>query len=51
MGRINVTLGLWQDRPAEEALETAAIADRLGYQELWIGEMATSTSRWALPAT
>ncbi|MCG2623424.1 LLM class F420-dependent oxidoreductase [Arthrobacter sp. I2-34] len=36
-----MTLGLWQDRPAEEALETAAAADRLGYSELWIGEMAT----------
>jgi probable F420-dependent oxidoreductase len=41
MGRINVTLGLWQDRRPEEAFETAAAADRLGFGELWIGEMAT----------
>lgn len=41
MGKINVTLGLWQDRPAEEAFETAVAADRLGFDELWIGEMAT----------
>lgn len=36
-----VSLGLWQDRPAHEALETATAADRLGLPELWIGEMAT----------
>ncbi|QIX25539.1 LLM class F420-dependent oxidoreductase [Nocardioides sp. JQ2195] len=40
-GIVNATLGLWQDRPANEAFETAAIADRLGFSELWIGEMAT----------
>jgi probable F420-dependent oxidoreductase len=34
-------LGFWQDRDPLEALETAAIADELGYPELWIGEMAT----------
>jgi probable F420-dependent oxidoreductase len=34
-------LGLWQDRPADEALDTAREADRLGYRSLWIGEMAT----------
>jgi probable F420-dependent oxidoreductase len=34
-------LGLWQDRPAGEALDTAREADRLGYRSLWIGEMAT----------
>jgi probable F420-dependent oxidoreductase len=34
-------LGLWQDRDPLEALETARIADELGYPELWIGEMAT----------
>ncbi|GII75277.1 LLM class F420-dependent oxidoreductase [Sphaerisporangium rufum] len=39
--RIGVSLGLWQDRPPEEALRTARIADELGYPELWIGEMAT----------
>jgi probable F420-dependent oxidoreductase len=34
-------LGLWQDRDPLEALETARIADELGYPELWVGEMAT----------
>ena len=32
---------LWQDRPAAENMEVAVNADRLGYPELWIGEMAT----------
>jgi probable F420-dependent oxidoreductase len=36
-----VSLGLWQDRPPEEAFETARAADSLGFPELWIGEMAT----------
>jgi probable F420-dependent oxidoreductase len=36
-----VVLGLWQDRDPLEALETAVIADELGYPMLWIGEMAT----------
>jgi probable F420-dependent oxidoreductase len=39
--RVGVSLGLWQDRDPLEALETARQADRLGYPELWIGEMAT----------
>jgi probable F420-dependent oxidoreductase len=34
-------LGLWQDRDPLEALETAEIADALGYPMLWVGEMAT----------
>ena len=34
-------LGLWQDRPASEALTTASHAESLGYRKLWIGEMAT----------
>ncbi|MFI7148107.1 LLM class F420-dependent oxidoreductase [Nonomuraea sp. NPDC050022] len=38
---LTVSLGLWQDRPAEEALLTARAADELGYPSLWIGEMAT----------
>jgi probable F420-dependent oxidoreductase len=29
----------WLDRPPGEALEVAANADRLGYREIWIGEM------------
>jgi carbon starvation protein len=36
-----VSLGLWQDRPAAEAVRTAQVADGLGYGEIWIGEMAT----------
>ncbi|MGW0659399.1 LLM class F420-dependent oxidoreductase [Streptodolium elevatio] len=39
--KLSVSLGLWQDRPPQEALRTAEAADRLGYEELWIGEMAT----------
>jgi probable F420-dependent oxidoreductase len=38
---LGVSLGLWQDRDPLEALETARLADELGYDELWIGEMAT----------
>jgi probable F420-dependent oxidoreductase len=34
-------LGLWQDRDPREALDTAQIADALGYPSLWVGEMAT----------
>ncbi|MFI1213479.1 LLM class F420-dependent oxidoreductase [Streptomyces sp. NPDC020802] len=36
-----VSLGYWQDRPPDEALLTARLADELGYRRLWIGEMAT----------
>ncbi|WP_079665123.1 LLM class F420-dependent oxidoreductase [Streptomyces sp. 3214.6] len=36
-----VSLGYWQDRPPAEALLTAQLADELGYDRLWIGEMAT----------
>ncbi|MEO3782041.1 LLM class F420-dependent oxidoreductase [Actinocorallia sp. B10E7] len=39
--RLTVSLGFWQDRPPGEALLTASAADRLGYDELWVGEMAT----------
>ncbi|WP_214321816.1 LLM class F420-dependent oxidoreductase [Nonomuraea sediminis] len=39
--RLSVSLGLWQDRPASEALVTARAADELGFPELWVGEMAT----------
>jgi probable F420-dependent oxidoreductase len=38
---LSAVLGLWQDRDPLEALETAELADRLGYRELWVGEMAT----------
>jgi probable F420-dependent oxidoreductase len=36
-----VVLPYWFDRPPLEALVIAGNADRLGYRELWVGEMAT----------
>jgi probable F420-dependent oxidoreductase len=36
-----VVLPYWLGRPPSEALAIAREADRLGYPELWIGEMAT----------
>ena len=33
-------LGEWLDRPIEADLAVAVEADRLGYGEVWIGEMA-----------
>jgi probable F420-dependent oxidoreductase len=39
--KLSVVTPLWQDRPAAENLDVALTADRLGYSELWIGEMAT----------
>ena len=38
---LEVSLGLWQDRPPNEVLRTAGIADSLGYPAVWVGEMAT----------
>lgn len=38
---LEVSLGLWQDRPADEVVKTATLADSLGYRAVWIGEMAT----------
>jgi probable F420-dependent oxidoreductase len=38
---IEISLGLWQDRPPEEVIQTAILADRYGYPAVWIGEMAT----------
>jgi probable F420-dependent oxidoreductase len=34
-----VVLPFWLDRPAGEAIDVALEADRLGFHELWIGEM------------
>jgi probable F420-dependent oxidoreductase len=42
--KAEAVLGLWQDRPAPEALITASAAESLGYRRLWIGEMATYDS-------
>lgn len=39
--KFSVVTPLWQDRPAAENLQVAKLADRLGFEELWIGEMAT----------
>ncbi len=39
--KLSVVTPLWQDRPAAENMEVAINADRLGFPELWIGEMAT----------
>ncbi|WP_030453164.1 LLM class F420-dependent oxidoreductase [Herbidospora cretacea] len=39
--RISAVVGMWLDSPAEEALSTALLADRAGYEELWIGEVCT----------
>jgi probable F420-dependent oxidoreductase len=43
MGRMDISavVGMWLDRPPEEALHTAVLADRLGFGELWIGETGT----------
>lgn len=38
---LSIALGLWQNRPAGEALLTAEAAENNGFTELWIGEMAT----------
>jgi probable F420-dependent oxidoreductase len=39
--QFSVVTPLWQDSPAAENLNVAINADRLGFPELWIGEMAT----------
>ena len=41
MKPFGVVLPYWLDRPSEEALQIGCVADRLGFQELWIGEMLT----------
>jgi probable F420-dependent oxidoreductase len=38
--RMSVVLGQWLDRTIASDLEIAVAADRLGYTQLWIGEMA-----------
>jgi probable F420-dependent oxidoreductase len=38
--RLSVVLGQWLDRPLDADLTTAELADRLGYPELWVPEMA-----------
>jgi probable F420-dependent oxidoreductase len=38
--RTSVVLGQWLDHPIASDVEIAVAADRLGYEQLWIGEMA-----------
>lgn len=42
--RYSVVLGQWLDRPLAADLETAVLADRLGYEQLWVPEMAKADS-------
>ena len=39
--KFSVVTPLWQDRAPGENLAIAQLADRQGFEELWIGEMAT----------
>jgi probable F420-dependent oxidoreductase len=39
--RLSAVLPYWPDAPAQEALEVASAAERHGFDELWVGEMAT----------
>lgn len=38
--RLTVVLGEWLDRPMAADLDVAVAADRWGYPEVWVGEMA-----------
>lgn len=38
--RLTVVLAEWLDRPIQADLDVAVAADRLGFPEVWIGEMA-----------
>ena len=38
--RLTVVLGEWLDAPIDADLAVAVEADRLGYEQVWIGEMA-----------
>lgn len=42
--RFSVVLGQWLDRPLAADLETAVLADSLGYEQLWVPEMAKADS-------
>jgi len=39
-----VVLGQWHDRPLQSDLDLARAADRLGYRQLWVPEMAKADS-------
>jgi probable F420-dependent oxidoreductase len=38
--RLSVVLGQWLDRSIDDDLRVAVLADRLGYRQLWVPEMA-----------
>ncbi|MGZ4184269.1 MAG: LLM class F420-dependent oxidoreductase [Solirubrobacteraceae bacterium] len=40
-GSLGVAIPFWLDRPDEEAVEIARIADRAGLDTVWVGEMAS----------
>lgn len=42
--RYSVVLGQWLDRPLAADLETAVLADHLGFDQLWVPEMAKADS-------
>jgi probable F420-dependent oxidoreductase len=42
--RLSVVLGQWLDRSLQSDLELAFAADRLGYHQLWVPEMAKADS-------
>lgn len=42
--RLSVVLGQWLDRSLQSDLELALAADRLGYHQLWVPEMAKADS-------
>jgi probable F420-dependent oxidoreductase len=42
--RLSVVLGQWLDRSIDDDLEIAVLADRLGYRQLWVPEMAKADS-------
>lgn len=42
--RMSIVLGQWLDRPLAADLDTAILADRLGYDQLWVPEMAKADS-------
>lgn len=42
--RTSVVLGQWLDRPLAADIELAVRADQLGYQQLWVPEMAKADS-------
>lgn len=38
---LSAVLPFWFDRPAAEAIDIARTAEEIGYDELWVGELAT----------